>query len=169
MNEEISLISSPLDIDASWVEKALLSAGIEAGVQNVDIETVGTGQLGETRRFHTSYKQKKTANLQHFSSSESWYHSFLQILTSLTPESWGGGPPIKMDLVTNLQKSVHSKPPRLRFWEIKKNYPAVRKEGETLFLYNPMIIPLVPTKKKLPKERKQVLDFTLLSQYGCFW
>ncbi len=58
MNEEISLISSPLDIDASWVEKALLSAGIEAGVQNVDIETVGTGQLGETRRFHISYKQK---------------------------------------------------------------------------------------------------------------
>ena len=62
MNEEISLISSPLDIDASWVEKALLSAGIEAGVQNVDIETVGTGQLGETRRFHISYKQRLLKN-----------------------------------------------------------------------------------------------------------
>ncbi|MEN9728492.1 MAG: hypothetical protein RL434_2858 [Pseudomonadota bacterium] len=45
----------PEAITAEWLTKALAGRGIEARVARFDMETVGTGQLGETRRFHLHY------------------------------------------------------------------------------------------------------------------
>ena len=42
----------------------------------VTYEALGHHEMGP----QTSYKQKKTTILQHFSSPESWYHSFPQIM-----------------------------------------------------------------------------------------
>jgi len=45
----------PEAITAEWLTAALAGRGIEARVAGFDMETVGTGQLGETRRFHLRY------------------------------------------------------------------------------------------------------------------
>ena len=42
-------------ITAAWLGAALARRGIDARVADFSIETVGTGQLGETRRFHLRY------------------------------------------------------------------------------------------------------------------
>lgn len=43
------------DITAAWLSAALANRGIDATVSDFTVETVGTGQLGETRRFHLNY------------------------------------------------------------------------------------------------------------------
>ncbi len=45
----------PEAITVEWLSAALLQGGIEARVASFEMETVGTGQLGETRRFHLRY------------------------------------------------------------------------------------------------------------------
>ena len=45
----------PEAITADWLTTALGARGIDARVSSFDIEQVGTGQLGETRRFHLRY------------------------------------------------------------------------------------------------------------------
>lgn len=48
-------IVSPTGVTPAWLTTALHRRGIEATVQAIATETVGTGQLGETRRFHLTY------------------------------------------------------------------------------------------------------------------
>ncbi|MGH8597212.1 MAG: phosphotransferase [Gammaproteobacteria bacterium] len=48
-------ILPPEAVTADWLTGALACRGIEAKVARFDIETVGTGQLGETRRFYLTY------------------------------------------------------------------------------------------------------------------
>lgn len=48
-------VLAPEAITAQWLSAALLLRGIEARVAAFDIESVGTGQLAETRRFHLRY------------------------------------------------------------------------------------------------------------------
>ncbi|MBK6658152.1 MAG: phosphotransferase [Proteobacteria bacterium] len=43
-------------ISAAWLSAALQSKGIEARVVDFTVEGVGTGQLGETKRFHLRYQ-----------------------------------------------------------------------------------------------------------------
>lgn len=45
----------PEAVTPAWLSAALARRGIEATVSGFRIETVGTGQLGETRRFHLEY------------------------------------------------------------------------------------------------------------------
>lgn len=45
----------PEAVTASWLSAALATRGIEATITGFDMEQVGTGQLGETRRFHLRY------------------------------------------------------------------------------------------------------------------
>lgn len=42
-------------VNEQWLSAALAERGINAQVKSFETETVGTGQLGETRRFHLSY------------------------------------------------------------------------------------------------------------------
>lgn len=42
-------------VTAAWLGMALAGRGIEARITDFDTEIVGTGQLGETRRFHLRY------------------------------------------------------------------------------------------------------------------
>ncbi len=58
MSSNSTIITNPQDVDAKWIQHALLISGIEAQVESVITETVGTGQLGETRRFFVGYKDK---------------------------------------------------------------------------------------------------------------
>ncbi len=45
----------PQQITPDWLGAALRQGGIDAAVADFRVETVGTGQLGETRRFHLDY------------------------------------------------------------------------------------------------------------------
>ncbi|MSR14572.1 MAG: DUF1679 domain-containing protein [Gammaproteobacteria bacterium] len=57
----VNLMSAPIEIlapeavTADWLMGALGHGGVDAKVASFEIETVGTGQLGETRRFHLQY------------------------------------------------------------------------------------------------------------------
>ncbi len=48
-------IVTPGEVTADWLTEALRAKDIHATVSDVAMETVGTGQLGETRRFHLHY------------------------------------------------------------------------------------------------------------------
>ncbi|NNL84815.1 MAG: phosphotransferase [Myxococcales bacterium] len=48
-------VVSPSGVTPGWLSDALRSRGIDAEVESFRIEQVGTGQLGETRRFHLTY------------------------------------------------------------------------------------------------------------------
>jgi hypothetical protein len=49
-------IVAPEAVTPRWMSEALRSRGIDATVARLDMETVGTGQLGETRRFFLHYE-----------------------------------------------------------------------------------------------------------------
>lgn len=49
-------ILMPEAITPEWMTRALAARGIDATVEDFDVEEVGTGQLGETRRFHLRYR-----------------------------------------------------------------------------------------------------------------
>ena len=59
-------IVTPSEVSAEWLTTALQARDIDARVTRFDIEQVGTGQLGETRRFHLQYdgprSRKRTNN-----------------------------------------------------------------------------------------------------------
>ncbi len=48
-------VLKPTEITPAWMTRALRQRGIDATVADFAIEKVGTGQLGETRRFYLSY------------------------------------------------------------------------------------------------------------------
>ena len=54
MTDKLPIVM-PEGITAEWLTRALSQRGVEAEVDTFDIEEVGTGQLGETRRFHLRY------------------------------------------------------------------------------------------------------------------
>ena len=54
MMDELPILM-PEAITPEWLTRALVKRGIEAVVDSFEIEAVGTGQLGETRRFHLRY------------------------------------------------------------------------------------------------------------------
>lgn len=45
----------PEGVTPAWITQALHHNGIDATVRSLRMDTVGTGQLGETRRFHLDY------------------------------------------------------------------------------------------------------------------
>ncbi len=49
-------IVSPTQVTPAWITEILQSHGVDATVSHMDMETVGTGQLGETRRFALQYE-----------------------------------------------------------------------------------------------------------------
>lgn len=49
-------IVTPDRVSPSWLTAVLDSRGIDAVVESVEVEPVGTGQLAETRRFRLAYK-----------------------------------------------------------------------------------------------------------------
>jgi hypothetical protein len=55
MTQNIRIVT-PEEVTPVWLTQALAVRGIEATVETVRMEQVGTGQLGETRRFHLTYK-----------------------------------------------------------------------------------------------------------------
>ncbi len=58
-------IVKPEGVTPQWLSAALAARDIDAEVSAVQIETVGTGQLGETRRFHLSYAGRPPAQAPH--------------------------------------------------------------------------------------------------------
>jgi hypothetical protein len=54
MTEAMAIVS-PERITPAWLTAALRRRGIDATVAGFRVEAVGTGQLGETRRFHLEY------------------------------------------------------------------------------------------------------------------
>lgn len=54
MNEPIAVVA-PSGVTPAWLTNALRARGIDATVADLAIEKVGTGQLGETRRFRLTY------------------------------------------------------------------------------------------------------------------
>ncbi|TDJ69542.1 MAG: DUF1679 domain-containing protein [Proteobacteria bacterium] len=54
MTHKIAVVR-PHGVTPAWMTQALKNRGIEATVCGLDMETVGTGQLGETRRFRLEY------------------------------------------------------------------------------------------------------------------
>jgi len=54
MSEPIAVLP-PEAVTAQWLTAALAQRGIDARIAGFRMETVGTGQLGETRRFHLEY------------------------------------------------------------------------------------------------------------------
>ena len=54
MHHKVPIVA-PAGVTPKWLSAALHANGIEATISDVVTETVGTGQLGETRRFHLSY------------------------------------------------------------------------------------------------------------------
>ena len=54
MSEPITVVA-PSGVTPAWLTKALRARGIDATVADLAIEKVGTGQLGETRRFRLTY------------------------------------------------------------------------------------------------------------------
>jgi hypothetical protein len=55
MNAPIEILA-PESVTAPWMTQALSRHGVDAKVESLRMEQVGTGQLGETRRFHLQYK-----------------------------------------------------------------------------------------------------------------
>ena len=55
-------IVTPAEVSTEWLTAALRAHDIDAEVAAFEIEQVGTGQLGETRRFHLQYKGSPPAN-----------------------------------------------------------------------------------------------------------
>lgn len=51
----VPAIVTPSTVTAEWLTSALQSRNVDATVKSFSIEQVGTGQLGETRRFHLNY------------------------------------------------------------------------------------------------------------------
>ena len=49
-------ILRPEGVTTDWLTRALQARGIDATVGSFTMDVVGTGQLGETRRFNLSYK-----------------------------------------------------------------------------------------------------------------
>ena len=49
-------IVPPEAVTPAWITQALGNRGIDAQVQSLRMEAVGTGQLGETRRFFLEYR-----------------------------------------------------------------------------------------------------------------
>ncbi|MGR9093362.1 MAG: hypothetical protein ACU85U_22550 [Gammaproteobacteria bacterium] len=54
MSEKIAVVA-PGGVTPAWLTTALRARGIDASVASVVMEKVGTGQLGETRRFRLTY------------------------------------------------------------------------------------------------------------------
>lgn len=54
MTQPVAVVS-PDGVTPTWMTNALRSCGIDATVSGIEMETVGTGQLGETRRFRIAY------------------------------------------------------------------------------------------------------------------
>lgn len=52
----------PEGVTPEWLTQALAGRGIDAKVDSVRVEQVGTGQLGETRRFHLGFRGAVPAN-----------------------------------------------------------------------------------------------------------
>lgn len=55
-------IVTPEQVTPAWMTQALGRRGIDATVERLTMDQVGTGQLGETRRFHLAYKGTPPAN-----------------------------------------------------------------------------------------------------------
>ena len=55
-------IVTPSEVTVDWLSKALRAKNIDARVDEFSIEQVGTGQLGETRRFHLKYTGTPPSN-----------------------------------------------------------------------------------------------------------
>ncbi|MDT0636001.1 phosphotransferase [Spectribacter hydrogenooxidans] len=56
MLAEVLPIVSPEEVTPEWMTAALHRNGIDATVASLDMEAVGTGQLGETRRYFIHYR-----------------------------------------------------------------------------------------------------------------
>ena len=54
MTQRIAVVT-PEQVTPEWMTQALAGRGIDAKVRSLRMEQVGTGQLGETRRFHIDY------------------------------------------------------------------------------------------------------------------
>jgi len=50
MTERMTIVS-PDGVNQQWMADALAQRGIDADIADLRMETVGTGQLGETRRY----------------------------------------------------------------------------------------------------------------------
>jgi hypothetical protein len=57
MTQSVAIVP-PEAVTPAWITAALLAGGVEAKVVGITMESVGTGQLGETRRFHLEYAGK---------------------------------------------------------------------------------------------------------------
>ena len=55
-------VVTPEQVSPAWITQALQLNGIDAVVDRLRMDSVGTGQLGETRRFHLSYKSTPAPN-----------------------------------------------------------------------------------------------------------
>lgn len=55
-------IVMPEGVTREWMTRALACNEIDAQVESVRVDQVGTGQLGETRRFHLTYKGNAPEN-----------------------------------------------------------------------------------------------------------
>jgi hypothetical protein len=55
-------IVRPEGVTPDWLTRGLQGRGIDAVVDSFRMDTVGTGQLGETRRFHLTYKGRAPAD-----------------------------------------------------------------------------------------------------------
>lgn len=49
-------IVTPEQVTPAWMTQALQRRGLDVSVEHLRMEQVGTGQLGETRRFHLQYR-----------------------------------------------------------------------------------------------------------------
>ena len=49
-------IVTPDGVTPRWMMDALAQRGLDTEIAGLRMETVGTGQLGETRRYHIDYK-----------------------------------------------------------------------------------------------------------------
>lgn len=57
MSDDLRIdIVPPEQVTPAWVTRALAQRGIEAKVERLVMQQIGTGQLGETRRFHLAYQ-----------------------------------------------------------------------------------------------------------------
>ena len=62
MSKSAIEIVKPTEVSPDWINRALANNGIEATVSSITPENVGTGQLGETRRFHLTYSGTRPDN-----------------------------------------------------------------------------------------------------------
>ncbi len=58
MNTKKQLVTNSHDVDAEWFTKVLNRHGFDLSVTHLEVEPVGTGQLGETRRYSLKYDGK---------------------------------------------------------------------------------------------------------------